>query len=190
MLVLGLSLSVSNGWAWVPPCAIDGSCRILEGRMTGGGSIFTGDAEFANFGVPVGTRVTHGFELYCSVSDGPNNLQFDIHMPDGNGSMFHLDQIVSSYCWFDPAVGNPAPPAAPFNSIFGQGIGRFNGVAGYCADWEFTDAGEPGTNDTIEDLRVWLPTTPGDCRDGHFVFGINRAIKLTFGNHQAHTDNK
>jgi hypothetical protein len=41
------------------------ACPGSPGRMTGGGSVFETD----------GTRVTHGFELHCDVTDVPNTLR-------------------------------------------------------------------------------------------------------------------
>jgi hypothetical protein len=191
-LVLGASLFFASFVeAWVPPCAIDGSCRIFGGRMTGGGSIFTGTADEGDFFVEPGTRVTHGFELHCDMAVKPNNLQVNIHRPNGDGATFHLDRVVASYCYDSPDIKS-GKPAAPFDSIYGQGIGRYNGTAGYCADWEFTDAGEPGSDDQILNLRIWEPGSPGNCgtSNGPMIFSSTAGHALTYGNHQAHKDKK
>jgi hypothetical protein len=189
---LGASLFfASYAGAWVPDCAIDGSCRIFNGRMTGGGSIFLGGPEDGDYFVEPGTRLTHGFQLHCDLAITPNNLQVQIHRPNGEGGNFHLDRVHSVYCYDSPAI-NQGKPAAPFDSMYGQGTGRYNGADGYCADWEFTDAGEPGTEDSILHLRIWKAGSPGDCStsDGPMLFASTGGHTLTYGNHQAHIDKK
>jgi hypothetical protein len=183
--------ATSSTLGWVPQCAIDGSCRILDGRMTGGGSIFMGTEAEGDFFVEPGTRITHGFQLHCDVNKGPNNLQIQIHRPNGEGGNFHLDHLNIVYCYDSPAI-DQGKPAAPFDSLFAQGVGRYNGVAGYCADWEFTDAGEPGVDDQILSMRIWQPSTPGDCSGGvvPIILSSNAGHTLTYGNHQAHKSNK
>jgi hypothetical protein len=190
-LVLGASLFfASYAGAWVPQCAIDGGCRVFAGRMTGGGSIFLGTEAEGDFYVEPGTRLTHGFELQCDIAVKPNNLQVNLHPPNGGeGATFHLDQLIASYCYDSPDI-NPGKPSSSFDSIYGQGIGRYNGTAGYCADWEFTDAGEPGSDDHILNMRIWSPTRPGDCSNGSMVFSSRGGHTLTYGNHQAHVSKK
>jgi len=102
--------------------------------MTGGGSVFT----------RAGMRVTHGFELHCTPSDGSNSLQVNW----GKGNHFHLTSLTSASCTDDPAI-SPEPPIAGFDTYTGTGTGTYNGEAGATAEWTFTDAGEPGTNDTV-----------------------------------------
>lgn len=114
----------------------------IDGRMTGGGSVFTEDKK------PI--RVTHGFELHCDTSDTPNNLEVNW----GKGNKFHLDTLKSAICYDDTKI-EPNPPRAGFDTYVGSGVGSYNGVAGANAEWTFTDAGEPGKNDlasiTIKD---------------------------------------
>ena len=171
--VVALMLFAGESWGHIPPDTV-----FTEGRMTGGGSIFTDEEDFF---VPPGTRVTHGFQLQCDVTLKPNNLQVNIHLPKGDGGRFHLDELVAALCWDDETT-DPHPPSAPFDHYWGSGTGRFNGEAGYCADWMFTDLGEPGTEDRIEWLRIW------HCETEEFVFSVLRepGHPLTFGNHQAH----
>jgi hypothetical protein len=176
-------VTVTKSWAHV------GGPRVLEGRMTGGGSIFTDENDLW---APTGTRLTHGFELHCDPLDQPNNLEVEVHLPNGEGGRFHLDELTFAWCWDDPDI-DPKPPNAPFDSYFGTGTGRYNGVPGYCADWEFTDAGEPGTNDRIRSMRIWKPQDVGNCsHEEEFLFSIylEPGHTLTYGNHQAHRDNK
>ena len=181
---LSLLVSVSTTWGHVPP-----DVELVPGRMTGGGSIFTGpnDQVYESDGTPLpaGTevRVTHGFELHCNANIGPNNLEVNVH-PDGGGSRFHLEMLVDAACWDDPSI-DPTPPAAPFDHYFGFGVGRYNGELGYCAKWVFTDAGERGTDDYIKYLVVW------HCSTDRIVVAIGEpGHPLTFGNHQAHKENK
>ncbi|MCU1337788.1 MAG: hypothetical protein JWO19_3369 [Bryobacterales bacterium] len=137
----------------------------LDGRMTGGGSVFTTG----------GVRVTHGFELHCDVADLPNRLEINW---DG-GNNFHLENLVTAFCFLDPNI-NAGHPTDTFNTYVGSGTGTLNGFAGASATWTFTDAGEPGTNDvatiTIKD------------QGGATVLTVSG--KLDKGNQQAHLDNK
>ncbi|MBI4609188.1 MAG: hypothetical protein HY726_09275 [Candidatus Rokubacteria bacterium] len=141
----------------------------VEGRMTGGGSVFT----------DTGMRVTHGFELHCDVNRKPNRLQVNWH-PGGEAShRFHLQTLTFAQCTDDPTI-SPNPPAAPFDTYEGRGTGLVDGQPGATAEWVFTDAGEPGTSDRIRRLII---------RDasGAVVLLIPEPGKtLTFGNHQAH----
>ena len=136
----------------------------VEGRMTGGGSVFETD----------GTRVTHGFELHCDVADVPNRLE--INWP---AHRFHLETLTSAFCFQDPSI-NAAHPTNIFNTYVGIGTGLLGGAPGATAMWTFTDAGEPGTNDkatiTIKDAL------------GNVVLTVSG--NLDSGNQQAHIDNK
>jgi hypothetical protein len=125
--------------------------------MTGGGSVFT----------PTGTRVTHGFELHCTPTDGPNNLQVNWD----KGNHFHLEVLSSASCSDDPSI-SPTPPPAGFDTYRGKGTGRCNGLPA-SAEWTFTDAGEPGKNDTAK-IQI-----TGGCT-------LEVSGKLRSGNHQAH----
>ena len=152
-----------------------------QGRMTGGGSVILTADDFVagTGGNPDGIRVTHGFELYCSDTLRPNNLEINIHMPDGGRGQFHLETLEEANC---QGPIDPSPPPAPFYSFEGAGTGRFNGATGYCAAWRFTDQGEPGTEDEIYWLHVW------DCTEntGTVLMIVPTGHTLTFGNHQAH----
>ena len=167
----------------------EGGVRVFNGRMTGGGSIFTDENDLW---APAGTRITHGFELQCDSLDSPNNLQIDVHLPNGESGRFHLDELQYATCWAREDI-HPTPPSAPFDVYVGLGIGRYNGVPGYCTQWVFTDAGEPGTEDRIEHLRIWHPSEDGNCAledENGFVVSIylDPGHALTFGNHQAHKE--
>jgi len=70
----------------------------------------------------------------------------------------------------------PAPPPAGFNTYEGNGEGRYNGISGYKAKWKFTDAGEPGTNDSA---RIVITDSSGTT----VVLIVDG--KLDGGNHQA-----
>lgn len=131
------------------------------GFMTGGGSVYTS----------AGVRVTHGFELHCTATDEPNNLQVNW----GKGNRFHLTGLTSASCSDDPAI-SPEPPAASFDTHRGSGTGKYNGVPGATAEWTITDAGEPGTSDTVT-LTV---------RDAANNVVLTVSGPLNNGNHQAH----
>ena len=132
------------------------------GRWTGGGSVFETD----------GTRVTHGLELHCDVNALPNNLEINW----GPGNRFHLDTLVTAFCFFDPNVGSPRPPSAGFNTIVGTGTGSFDGLAGATISFTLTDAGEPGTRDRA---TFFIKNA-----DGVTVLSVSG--NLDKGNQQAH----
>jgi hypothetical protein len=134
---------------------------VLQGRMTGGGSVFT----------TTGVRVTHGFELHCDKAVLPNGLEVNWQ----GGNHFHLESLTTELCINDPAI-NPAPPPAGFDTYIGKGIGRLNGISGATAEWTFTDAGEPGKNDTAKVV----------IRDASATIVLTVAGKLINGNQQAH----
>lgn len=138
-----------------------GDLCTTDGRMTGGGSVFMQD----------GTRVTHGFTLQCSAPSSPNNLQINW----GKGNKFHLESLTSVLCTYDPAF-SPEPPVAGFNTYHGSGTGKYNGTAGYTAEWLFTDAGEPGLDDTA---RIVI-------KDPLNAVILNVSGPVTKGNQQAH----
>jgi hypothetical protein len=130
-----------------------------KGRMTGGGSFFT----------PDGTRVTHGLELHCAVPSHPNTLE--INWPTGNN--FHLDNLTSVSCFLDPSI-SAGQPSADFNTMIGTGTGTLNGAPATIS-FEFTDAGEPGTNDQAS-ISI---------SSGSTTFSVPLTV-LDNGNQQAH----
>jgi len=139
------------------------SCGV-GARMTGGGSVFEAD----------GTRVTHGFELHCDTSDVPNRLEIN-----WLGHQFHLETLVTAFCFKDPAI-DAAHPTNIFNTYVGSGTGRLDGAAGATAAWTFTDAGEPGKNDTATIV----------IKDSLGTVVLTVSGNLDSGNQQAHLDNK
>ena len=149
--------------AYAHDCPAEG---CADGRMTGGGRL-AGDM-----------IVTHGFELHCGEDDRPNNLEINW---DG-GNRFHLDgdSLVNIKCIDDPAIA-PKPPSAPFDRYEADGFGSYNGVDGYQIHLEFTDAGEPGTEDhAFIVIHGGSPDTT--------VLIANQFLEN--GNHQAHKANK
>ena len=114
-------------------CGVGG--KPLEGRMTGGGSVFQG------------SRVTHGFELHCDISL-PNNLEIN-----WDGNSFHLTQLNSATCGDDPTISEEQPVAG-FDTFVGSGVGRLNGVDGATIDFKLTDAGEPGKAVDIAEFSI------------------------------------
>jgi hypothetical protein len=153
-------------------------------RMTGGGSIFLPAGAIPGQGV----RVTHGFELHCN-TDANNHLEINWGQPNNH---FHLLQLTSVTCLDDPNI-NPAPPPSTANlgdTMIGEGTGRFSGTVNgvkyhnvtATVDFKFTDAGEPGTNDTAS-YKITLS-------DGTVVLDSLGSVNLTFGNHQVHAELK
>ena len=139
-----------------------GTCPLepVQLRMTGGGSVFT-----ANPG-----RVTHGFELHCDASNLPNRLEVN-----WGGNRFHLESLTSAICLDDPNL-DEEQPVAGFDTYKGKGTGRYNGVSGATAVWEFRDDGEPGTSDHVR-LQI---------KDVNNVVVLTVSGFLDRGNHQAH----
>ena len=126
-----------------------------EGRMTGGGSVFGG---------PV--RYTHGFRVRCDGSR-PDNLQINW----GRGNRFHLDSVTGVVCFDDPGI-DEGNPAAGFDTLLANGLGRLNGVLFTPIWFHFTDGGEPGKG--VDRSEFMIGGSP-------IVSGL-----LDSGNHQAH----
>jgi hypothetical protein len=142
---------------FVPPPGVGEA----EGRMTGGGSVFTEDGE----------RVTHGFQLGCDpVAGGQMQIVW-------GRRRFHLEQLVQASCADNPTF-DEGSPAAGFDTYTGSGIGRLDGIPGATILWTFTDAGEPGADDTA---RVVIT-------DANGVQQLAVSGQLRNGNHQAHPD--
>jgi len=137
------------------------SITVLDGFMTGGGSVFTQD----------GVRVTHGLELHCASALLPNNLQVNWN----KGNKFHLDTLTYAKCSDNPNIGEEAPVAG-FDTMEGAGTGSYNGVPGAVVRFVFTDAGEPGTFDSAY-IEV-------EDSDGNTVVTVSGT--LNNGNQQAH----
>jgi len=141
-----------------------------DGRMTGGGSVFTVDD----------VRVTHGFELHCDLRE-PNNLE--VNWPDANN--FHLTKLTSASCTDSPAI-DQNPPAAPFDTFTGTGIGMLNNQPGARIAFVLVDAGEPGVLDTAS-MKIY-------DADNNLVLDVtgdpNVPGYLEYGNQQAHKDNQ
>ena len=141
---------------WGGEIRATGQAHAAAHRMTGGGSVLQG------------SRVTHGFELHCDAGKGPNNLEIN-----WNGNRFHLEALTSAACSDAPKI-DEAPPVADFDTYKGEGSGRCNGLPA-TAKWTFTDAGEPGENDTAT-INI-----TGGC-------SLSVSGNLDRGNHQAHKD--
>ncbi len=136
----------------------------LDGRMTGGGSVFTYD----------GMRVTHGFEIHCNLAE-PNNIEVNwAH------HAFHMLSLNHAVCTEDPAI-DQKPRTAPFDTFEGDGTGRLDGVDGATINFIFVDGGEPGkVHDTAS---IVIRNSLGDV-----VLTVSGLLEK--GNHQAHPNNK
>jgi hypothetical protein len=140
------------------------ACEGIQGRITGGGSMFVGPL-----------RVTHGFELHCDPEVGPNGLEVN-----WSGNHFHMEELLTAECTDDENIDQRPPSHAPFDTYVGTGVGRCNGVAGATISFTFTDYGEPGKLDTGE-----LVIT---CLSGSGTAGVSvpADTRLKKGNHQTH----
>lgn len=149
------------------------SCSVTNERMTGGGSVFVDLGSTTEVLIDGETRITHGFEIHCGAPPRkPNTLE--VNWPDHH---FHLETLTSGVCVCNPTLLPPDNPDAGFNEFIGLGTGKLDGVAGANIAFDFTDQGEPGTNDT-EAIIIKDPS-------GSTVLSFP-ATKLTFGNQQAH----
>jgi uncharacterized repeat protein (TIGR01451 family) len=159
--------------------------QAKPGRMTGGGT----------FGSP---RVSHGFTLRCDLQGRPQKLEVnwrkdkspgngkdkgygdngkdkeDDDEGEGGSEKFHLEQLTSVTCLDDPKIG-PRRPSAGFDTYRGEGTGRYNGARA-TAVWTFTDAGEPGRNDTASIV----------IKDAAGRVVLSASGPVSNGNHQAH----
>jgi DNA-binding beta-propeller fold protein YncE len=137
------------------------AAQSVDGRMTGGGKVVAGSVE-----------ARYGFELHSDVNQKPNNLQ----VTWTGGNRFHLESLETALCTDDPNISE-GKPVAGFDTYKGTGTGRLNGVPNATVEFEFTDAGEPGVNDTVK-------ITIKDATDA-VVLSIS-GHPLKGGNHQAH----
>ncbi len=154
-------------------CGVDFTC--VDGRMTGGGFVFT-DSPPAGFPTPTtpnGVKVTFGLELHCDIADVPNNLEVN-----WGGHHFHLESWSPTFCALEAP---PNPPNAPINFMEGNGLGRLDGVSGAFIFVQFGDLGEPGTSDFVT-IVIY------DSVGGTLI--LNASMTLQQGNIQAHFDNK
>jgi len=133
-----------------------------SGFMTGGGNYLEGRGRNAE-------HYTWGLIIQCDGAAG--NFQYNDHT---DGGSFHLESITSVQCAEDPSI-KPGRPVAAFDTLHLVGEGRWNGTSGATLDGVYTDAGEPGRNDTI-----------------HMTITVNNVVvssisgSLIRGNHQAH----
>jgi hypothetical protein len=140
-----------------PPCAAPAP-TAQTGWMTGNGRVVT----------PSGL-VTIAFELHCKASDGDNSLDVN-----GGGNKFRLEHLTSAMC-VDAATIDAGRPHAGFDTLHGKGTGRYNGAPA-TAEWTFTDAGEPGRNDT-DTIQI---------KNSSNVIVLTASGRLVTGNNQAH----
>jgi hypothetical protein len=138
---------------------------VQEGRMTGHGQQFN----YQGF-----DKVQWEFR---------NSICNDTAFPDlkveFGGNRFILTSYSTPLTCFTlvPPTSTEGQPPAGFDSIRAQGTGTLNGVAGAGITFRFTDAGEPGRNDTA----VFTITAPDGSIAIEYVGGA-----IDGGNHQAH----
>jgi len=154
----GFTCFAASEGSTAPPCVPQAP---QTGRMTGGGTVVT----------PSGF-VELGLELNCMVSEGPQHLE----VTWGGGHRFRLDSLTSATCTDDPNITAPKSSHATFDTYQGKGTGRLDGKQGASAEWTFTDAGEPGRNDTVT-IQI---------RNSSQVVVLAVAGPLRHGNMQAH----
>jgi hypothetical protein len=136
------------------------------GRFTGGGK----ELDLAN-----GVYVTQGLELDCDLNPS-DNLEVN-----WAGNHFHMENFLSAFC---SLVSNPAPPAAPINTMIGVGTGRYNGAEGYTVNFTLVDNGEPGHNNDEIAITIFQTSDPTN------VILSFPLTTLVGGNLQAHPDQR
>src|SRR3989304_5915885 len=171
----------------------DNECKEKSGFFVGGGKVYVPkNGNIKSF------TLTHGFELHCDPTLGPNNLEINWMK-----NKFHLEQLVTAKCYDDGSVNEPPPsphPGPTLDVYYGKGYGRYNGQCGALAEWVMDDNGEPGKADQIVALRITYGTgvfeiNPGELgvtdtsRSGTWKNpgGINNNslwLDLKTGNHQ------
>ena len=134
---------------------------VKQGRMTGQGTV---DSSYG--------RSHHVFRNSICNRDKFPDLKV---MWEGN--RFDLKAYSSPLTCLDTPA-DEGNPKAGFDTIVGQGTGVLNGESGATASFRFTDAGEPGRNDTAT-------ITIADA-DGNVVFQLTNEKIAVGGNHQAH----
>lgn len=150
-----------------PPCDPKKQTCTVDGRMTGGGNTVTvGDV-----------KVTKGLTLHCDITLS-NNLE--VNWPGGNN--WHLTKpIETADCVDNPDI-NPEPPPAPFDTFNGTATGMLNGVEGSFIEFTFVDAGEPGGNGDMVQLKI-------HTGDASTPLALDVTLQnITGGNLQAHYD--
>jgi hypothetical protein len=166
----------------------------IPGRMTGGGSVFLQEGMV---GGPAGTRVTHGFELHCTV-DANNRLEVNWGKPNNH---FHLLNLTAVECEDTPIIQNP--PDAPIDTLTATGAGRFTGAFGgtkyskapATIEFVFRDGGPTRGEPGIYDVASYKITLNGNGAvvlntDGTDADSIPDELLLNRGNHQAHYELK
>jgi len=152
------------------------TCALPQERMTGGGTVDVApNTQVVVNGGTDSFDVSHGFEIHCGAPP-PKNNSLEVNWPDHH---FHLDKLTLGTCVCNPAFLPPKNPDAGFNEFIGAGTGKLDGVAGASIVFDFTDQGEPGTNDT-EQMTIFNPSNS-------IVLMFPRT-PLTFGDQQAHRD--
>jgi len=139
-------------------------CTPETGRFTGGGR----NIEIGNL------SITAGLELDC------DRMHQDTLEINWGGNHFHLLTLKRVSCFL---VGNPAPPVAPINEMFGLGTGQYNGADGFTVSYELIDNGEPGRPDMAAFL-IYETANPSNV-----VLSLPLQL-LTKGNLQAHFDQR
>jgi hypothetical protein len=165
-----------------------------EGRMTGGGSVFL---QAGMVGGPVGTRVTHGFEIHCNI-EANNRLEINWGKPNNH---FHLADLTAVECLDTPIIQNP--PDAPIDTFIATGVGRFSGNFGgtkyakapATVEFVFRDGGPTKGEPGIYDVASYKITLDGSGivvlnTDGTDADSVPDELLLDRGNHQAHYELK
>ena len=117
-----------------------------------------------------------GTSFALRLHDGADHNQNTLRV-DSGGNRFQLTQLTYVEVLNDPTI-TPELPAVN-DTYHGKGVGKYNGVDGYQAEFIFTDAGEPGI---VAHDWAWIRITDAGGAPIMEVSGF-----LRFGNQQAHS---
>lgn len=158
---------------------------ITDGFMTGEGNMFVKDdtnvASTAILSSLPFQRVTYRFKLHCDKTKGSNILEVNF----GNGNRFHLEELESAKCYFDP-TSDTYPPKAGFNTYEGSGTGMWIGH-------DQSDIPDDTDNTVLWGATLRLDVEPGKKDIASIVIKDKNGITLLEmsgeGHHQVHKDN-
>jgi hypothetical protein len=121
--------------------------------------------------------VTHGFQVRPVGSHSSLQVNW-------NKQRFHLTDLTYFDGSEDAAI-DQGQPNAPIDTVYGEGVGTYNGKTAAVIQFTFVDAGEPGVND-VATYKIAIDVNGDGKFDGGDTIVLDTSGKLLYGNHQAH----
>jgi hypothetical protein len=148
------------------PSLISGSpITSLDSGMGGAGRAFGPSADTL-------ATVNHAFQLSC-IPDPDDALLIKFER-NGEKHSFQLENSITTSCLYDPNI-DPENPTSQYITLSMSGTGKLDRQYNATVSATFTDAGEPGRNDSLS----LIITSP----EAGVVFTFEG--RLQGGNHQA-----